>query len=305
MYLDHLKSSQTAAVASSVSFSDVMQEAMYATEVCSAADAYLIKAEAEMLVLGSESEGEGGFWAKVKIVIRKIWEVVKNLANKIYIFIKSIPGKIMAFYQKRVMMSSLKNLPELWKKAKAEGRLAAAKGKGIKYFDMSDVEELKNLEMPEPSPNATKEDAVKVREKLAEIRDLIRKKIDDKDSNAWVDASQLTDDDVTELINASKSGKLPASASVFIKDSEKAANDLRKMSDAEVRKYDVAFRNKDQEAAKQITENLSVIRSMLIEAATNTNFYASVIFRTLASKANAIKSIAGLSGNEEPESSKK
>ena len=305
MYLDHLKSSQPV-VEASVSFSDVMQEAMYATEVCSAADAYLIKAEAEMLVLGSEATAEGGFWDKVKTVIRKIWEAIKNLATKIYIFITSIPGKIMAFYQKRVLASSLKNLPEAWKNAKAKGRLAEAKKKGIKYIDDNkSLAEGFFVGIDKLEVKGNKEDVVKAREANAKIRNKIRGKLDDKGSNFWVSASQLTDADVAELISAAKSGKLPNTADKWIKECEKDAKALRKMSDTETKKYDAAYRSKDQEAAKKITENLSAIRSMLVENATSANFLASVIFRTLSSKANAIKSIAGLAGKEEPKSAKK
>jgi hypothetical protein len=298
MYLDHLKSTQAVATPS-VSFSDVMQEAMYATEVCSAAGAYLIKAEAEMLVLGSEAEGESGFWAKVKTVVRKIWEAIKNLANKIFIFIKSIPGKIMAFYQKRVMVHSLKNLPELWEKAKAEGRLEAAKDKGIKYLAVEKLPSIKDVDMPEPNfgdADKAKEAVEKVREKFVELRDKISKAMNDKDSDAWADASTLNDADVAELITAAKTGKLPASAASVIKKFEEGTKALRKISDIETKKYDAAYRNKDQEAAKEITTNLSSIRSLLVEHATNANFCASMTFRALSSKANAIKSIAGISG---------
>jgi len=305
MYLDHLKSSQPV-VEASVSFSDVMQEAMYATEVCSAADAYLIKAEAEMLVLGSEATAEGGFWDKVKTVIRKIWEAIKNLATKIYIFITSIPGKIMAFYQKRVLASSLKNLPEAWKNAKANGRLAEAKKKGIKYIDdKKSLAEGFFVGIDKLDAKGNKEAVVKAREENAKLRNKIREKLDDKKSDFWVSASQLTDADVAELITAAKSGKLPNTADKWIKECEKDAKALRKMSDTETKKYDAAYRSKDQEAAKKITENLSAIRSMLVENATSANFLASVIFRTLSSKANAIKSIAGLAGKEEPKSAKK
>jgi len=300
MYLDHLKSTQAVAVAPNVSFSDVMQEAMYATEVCGAADAYLIKAEAEMLVLGSESEAASGFWTKVKNVVRKIWEAIKNLANKIFIFIKSIPGKVMAFYQKAVMKHSLKNLPELWKNAKANGRLAAAKDKGIKYIDDNKSLDFEfSVGLNKVDVKDIKDVVAKLREENAKIRDEFRKKMNGKDSDFWVDASTLKDADVAELITAAKSGKLPPEADKFIKECEKRANDLRKMSDAETKKYDAAYKNKDQEAAKKITENLSAIRSMLVENATCANFGASMIFRTYASKASAIKSIAGISSKED------
>ena len=294
MYLDHLKSTQTVATPS-VSFSDVMQEAMYATEVCGAADAYLIKAEAEMMVLGSESEGEGGFWAKVKTVVRKIWEAIKNLANKIFIFIKSIPGKIMAFYQKSVMKSSLKNLPELWEKAKAEGRLAAAKDKGIKYLEDKDLLDIRlNIGLFKLDDKGNKEFVADAKEENIEVRDKFRKKMNDKESDLWVDASTLKDTDVAELINTVKSGKLPNAADKWIKECAYNADRLRKMADTETKKYDAAYKNKDQEAAKKITENLSAIRSMLVENAMCANFYATVIFRCISSKANAIKSIASI-----------
>jgi len=299
MYLDHLRLAQDVTVAPSVSFSDVMQEAMYATEVCSAADAYLIKAEAEMMVLGSEAEGEseGGFWAKVKTVIRKIWEAIKNLANKIYIFIKSIPGKIMTFYQKAVMKSSLKNLPELWKKAKAEGRLEAAKDKGIKYLDLDRVPELSSIIITLTNPGNP--DAVaKFRERMGKVRDGFREKMNDKDSVAWVDASKLKDDDVAEIITTAKSGELPYTEDQIIKKFEEGTKTLQKHSDAETKKYDTAYKNKDQEAAKKLTENLSSIRSLLVEHATCANFFSSVIFRAISSKAKAIKSIAGISSKE-------
>jgi len=295
MYLDHLKSTQAVAVTSSVSFSDVMQEAMYATEVCGAADAYLIKAEAEMMVLGSESEGEGGFWAKIKTVVRKIWEAIKNLANKIYIFIKSIPGKIMAFCQKMLMKLSLKDLPELWKKVKAEGLLERVSAKEIKYLYDNDHLDLRlNIGLSKMDDKGNKEYVAELREENAKLRDKFREKMNDKDSDLWADASTLNDTDVAELINTVKSGKLPAKADKWIKECEEESKDLRKMSDTETKKYDAAYRNKDQEAAKQITENLSAIRSMLVENATCANFYATVIFRCIYSKASAIRSIASI-----------
>jgi hypothetical protein len=208
----------------------------------------------------------------------------------------------MAFYQKRVMMSSLKNLPELWKKAKAEGRLAAAKDKGIKYLNLDKLPGLKDLDLSAPdyeNADKAKEAMEKGREKIAGIRDNISKAMNDKDSVAWVDASTLNDADVAELITAAKSGKLPAIAAFVIKTFEEGTKTLQKQSDAETKKYDAAYRNKDQEAAKEITTNLSTIRSLLVEHATCANFFASVVFRALSSEANAIKSIAGISGKDE------
>jgi hypothetical protein len=134
---------------------------------------------------------------------------------------------------------------------------------------------------------------------MGKVRDIISKAMNDKDSDAWADASTLNDADVAELITAAKSGKLPTSAAQELKTFEEGTKDLRKISDIETKKYDAAYRNKDQEAAKKITENLSAIRSLLVEHATNANFFASVMFRCISSVANAIKSIAGISSKED------
>jgi len=96
MYLDHLKATAQPAPAAtaapvSVSFMDCMDAALYCTEVCSAADPYLIKAEAEYMAKATE-DGDGaakeGWWNKIKKVFQKIWDTLQNFYKKIAAFIK-------------------------------------------------------------------------------------------------------------------------------------------------------------------------------------------------------------------------
>jgi len=94
MYLDHLRNNTVTAAAAaepSVSFMDCMEAALYCTEVCSAADPYLIKAEAEYMAKATE-DGDGavkeGWWNKIKKVFQKILDALQGFYKKIAAFIK-------------------------------------------------------------------------------------------------------------------------------------------------------------------------------------------------------------------------
>lgn len=129
MYLDNvIKSAQTASMPE-VTYSEIMEDTLRMVEVEGAGELALLKAEATAHIMGSEAPSD--WWAKIKVVARKIFEMLKNLITKVFAFIKTIPTKVgtlitrlMTKWEKLGMKSKI---DRVLKKSGVEVRYAAAK----------------------------------------------------------------------------------------------------------------------------------------------------------------------------------
>jgi len=310
MYLDHLNFNNNNATAAveSVSFMDCMEAALSCTEVHSSAAAYLIKAEAEYLAMGSEGEALEGFWAKIKTVIRKLWETVKNLATKVYIFVTGIPAKIGRAFAKLSIAHKADNIKQDFNAAKKGAKIDEAERKGVKFLDLNKFgAQLQQLTPYDGAELDVREGAKGIdaeRKKNASLRTKIKEAVGNKNSAVWFSVKKLDDSIINDAFSAIKgkgvSGIVDKMLKQFADGSKKVQSDADKIAKG----YDAAYKAKDQEKVKQITKALSAARSALIENATNANFVASLVFKQVSSVLSAIRATIGAYKKEEKEEKK-
>lgn len=309
MYLDHLnfKSNTATAAVESVSFMDCMEAALECTEIHSSAAAYLIKAEAEYLSMGSEGEALEGFWAKIKTVIRKLWETVKNLAVKIYTFVTGLPAKIGRAFGKLSIASKADNIKKDFAEAKKGAKIDEAERKGVKFLDISKFDsQLKML----AAYDGVNEDVGQgkgidaERAKNAKLRNQIKEAIGNKNSSVWVSVKKLDDAKINEAFEAAKGKGTAGVVDEMLKDYANASKKVQSDADKIAKGYDAAYKAKDQEKVKSITKALSAGRAALIENATNANFMASITLKVNGSVLSAIRATIGAYKKEEKENKK-
>jgi len=293
MYLDHLKSNFHKESVPAVSFSECLEAALYCTEVHSAADAYLIKAEAEYMYASEAAEAggeqqaaaEGGFWAKIKAVVKKMWEALKGLLAKAIAYVKSVPAKLMNLIRKIAAKLKSINIAKRLENVK-DNKPDAAKLEEAKFIDITGLLGLRHdvVELIETSTSKDSMNSVSgvVDQKLKEIRE----SVEDKNSNLWVKIKDYSQ--AKSIADAIVTGRLDNDVAKALKDAEDRLNKVNKEADNTVKRFQDLYNKKDDEGVKAVTKELATYRAASVNLIKANQLFATIAARTVYSKVTAL-----------------
>lgn len=294
MYLDHLRNNSiaTAAAESSVSFMDCMEAALFCTEVHSAADAYLIKAEADYMATAAE-DGEGaakeGWWSKIKKVFQKMWDAIVAFGKKVVSFIKNTikPKVTKIFKQIAVKWQALgmKGKLEKYKDATPD----ASKLGDVKFIDgVKAAEEfnkvIKTLRDHAPRSTEMQDDSeIKVQEIVDGLPSVSK-----KDASYMVAASSLKYSDITAMVNDITSGKSVKDILAVVNQAETICNDVTKYMGSAKENMKKAEKEGSEQLAKGAMNTLRKCRTFLTAASIISNHAGSCAVGVILSQAKAV-----------------
>jgi len=296
MYLDHLRNnamaSAAATAAPSVSFMDCMEAALYCTEVHSAADAYLIKAEATYMSSAAE-DGEGaakeGFWAKIKKVFQKMWDAIVGLGKKVVSFIKNtVKPKVTKIFKKiavKWQALGMKGKLEKYKDATPD----AAKLKDVKYIDgNAAAAEFKkiidDLAKHAPRNTETQDDSeIKVQDIVNGLPSASK-----TDASYMRDASSLKYGDISAMVNDITSGKSVTDILKVVNEAEAICNNVTKYMGTAKETMKKAEKEGSEGLAKGAMNTLRKCRTFLTAASIIGNHAGSCAVGVILSQAKAV-----------------
>lgn len=296
MYLDHLRNNTVTAAAAaepSVTFMDCMEAALYCTEVHSAADAYLIKAEATYMATASE-DGEGaakeGWWAKIKKVFEKMRQVLVGYYQKVVNFIQKTvkPGiqkKIgqLAVRWKQIGMKS--------KLEKTEGEADASKLEGVKYIDadtnadgsMSKILGSISKKLVESINTDSGENKLNGEEIKKEMPN-----ISDEKGSFWKSASALKRSDVVKMVESITSGNSIKDILSYVNAIEDQIKKVKTKIADEDKKFKAAEKDKKEADAQAAMQKMSALRGWITAVSVFANQLGVVAVKTIVTQADAV-----------------
>lgn len=299
MYLDHLKSNFKSAEPE-VTFSECLEAALYCTEVHSAADAYLIKSEAEYM-FASESgdeKAEGGYWAKIKSVIKHMWEAFKTLVAKAIAYVKTIPEKLMNLCRKigaRIQSIGLKGK---WEAVK--GHVGANAPKDIKYLEINALSMGFKNDVIDAIDALKAEDIQSNRASAESNLNELREEVNDQKSKYWKVADSKTVEEVIKGVSdmADAADKVLAGIDRSLKSANTKADDSAK-------RFEALYKAKDEAGVKKVTQELSFYRHAAVLYIKASQMFATFASKSIYSKVVAAKKfVAAVSGGSDKKDDK-
>ena len=309
MYLDHLKNNIAAATEPcGASFMDCMEAALYCTEVHSAADAYLIKAEATYMASAAE-DGEGaakeGWTSKIKNALSKMWETIVNLFKKVVSFVtNTVKPAITKRWKQFLLKWNARNIKERLEKVKGKTP-NKEKLKDVKYISYSDaktefekvIKVIKEHSGGQLVTNATE---------IPNVKDLVANmpSVDKKDASYVKSAAELSYNDAVGMANQIANGGMLNALMAPIEEAEGILKQLKSKLD-QVKKT-ANDKSVNEAVSRQCMESLKGIRACITGTSILANHAGSFAMGVVLSQARAINAyISACGASEEKKSEEK
>lgn len=306
MYLDHLKNNSACAEPCGASFMECMEAALYCTEIHSAADAYLIKAEATYM---ASEDGEGaakeGWWAKIKNVFQKMWDAVVGFFKKVASFITdTIKPAITKRWKAFLLKWNARNIEERLAKVK-DKTPDKAKLKDVKYISYADAKaEFDKVSKTIQECSGGK--LLSMAKEIPNVKDLVANmpSVDKKDASYVKSAADLNYNDAVGMAKQIANGGMVNALMANVNSAEETVKKLKTALEQVKSSIKDAEKNKNEDMAKRCMESLKGIRACITGASILANHAASFVMGVVLSQARAINAYISACGDSKPEEKK-